>query len=82
MGLLKFIFYLWLVDFCFCSLENYVSYQPEQVHIALGDNPDEIVVTWSTMQDPGGFRNLKILKINNRIISFQVNRLWNMELRD
>ncbi|PSN47682.1 hypothetical protein C0J52_18687 [Blattella germanica] len=29
----------------------YVSYQPEQVHLAYGENPYEIVVTWSTKND-------------------------------
>lgn len=28
--------------------QNILHYQPEQVHIALGEQPDEIVVTWST----------------------------------
>lgn len=40
------------------SVDSYVSYQPEQVHIALGENPDEMVITWSTMQDPGNCFNL------------------------
>lgn len=35
------------------NLESYVSYQPEQIHLALGENPGEMVVTWSTMEDPG-----------------------------
>ncbi|XP_067011765.2 acid phosphatase type 7 [Anabrus simplex] len=28
-----------------------VEYQPEQVHLSYGDNPFEIVVTWSTVND-------------------------------
>lgn len=36
-----------LLDDCSC----YVSYQPEQVHLALGENVSEIVVTWSTRDD-------------------------------
>jgi hypothetical protein len=35
------------------KLTSYVSYQPEQVHLALGETPDQMVVTWSTMEDPG-----------------------------
>lgn len=42
--------------FLFCTLQSiwgHVSFQPEQVHIAYGENIYEIVVTWSTKNDTG-----------------------------
>ena len=44
------VFCVLLVSF---SKATYVSYQPEQVHLALGEKTDEMVVTWSTMHDAG-----------------------------
>lgn len=35
------------------TITCHVSYQPEQVHLAYGDNVYEIVVTWSTWNKTG-----------------------------
>lgn len=46
--MLREIFFLVLIF----NLSNcHVSYQPEQVHLSYGDNKNEIVVTWSTIND-------------------------------
>lgn len=36
-----------LFNYCYC----FVSFQPEQVHLAYGNNVSQIVVTWSTTDD-------------------------------
>lgn len=46
--------YFWFVFLCvvqmsFCS--DIYFYQPEQIHIAFGENLQQIVVTWSTLND-------------------------------
>ncbi|KAK4878360.1 hypothetical protein RN001_010866 [Aquatica leii] len=41
------------LSFLFVAVNSEIaSYQPEQVHIAYGDNVHEIVITWSTFSDP------------------------------
>ncbi|GFO35532.1 purple acid phosphatase [Plakobranchus ocellatus] len=36
-----------------CSVHGIVWYEPEQVHIAIGANPDEMVIVWNTVNDTG-----------------------------
>uniref|UniRef100_A0A336JZ87 Purple acid phosphatase n=1 Tax=Culicoides sonorensis TaxID=179676 RepID=A0A336JZ87_CULSO len=49
-----FYFTLYLVIFKIQTFEGRVfNYQPEQVHISLGDDSNEIIVTWSTLDDAG-----------------------------
>lgn len=43
-----------ILIFLFCAIvvsKGYVEYQPEQIHLALGENSRDIVVTWSTPQE-------------------------------
>jgi len=46
-----FIFILFIKVFlCKCRIEHF---QPEQIHLSLGDAPNEFIVTWSTLDDAG-----------------------------
>lgn len=41
---------LWIAFFSFVNAQIF-WYQPEQIHISYGNNANEIVVTWSTLND-------------------------------
>ncbi|XP_067120071.1 acid phosphatase type 7-like [Centruroides vittatus] len=42
------IFLFIILKVCLAS-----EFQPEQIHLSLGDNPDEMVVMWNTKDNPG-----------------------------
>ncbi|CRL04383.1 CLUMA_CG017474, isoform A [Clunio marinus] len=45
--------FLCLLVYLGCVSANTLHYQPQQIHLSIGDEPNSIVVTWNTIDNPG-----------------------------